>query len=295
MFRHVRLDGVSTASGILWPPMRTTPMQVLALLLVTAACSDEGRDATAVDASSGGGISGGESAPSSGAGGLGAGGDPTFGRGGTGGTPPSGGNVSAGGSGGAPLWPGGATARGGGGGAGAGANSSGGTLVSEPPTTGGSPARGGGGSGGRGETGGGRAGGTGAGGTGTGGASAGSGSLALSFEADIWPVFAKVRDPIFVYYDDSRYESCVTTGVCHGGATPGAQLRMPDPETAYGMLLDVPSRTGLCNGTLRVVAGDPDQSCLILFYETRLRDELDWVGTAEIELVRQWITQGARP
>jgi hypothetical protein len=117
----------------------------------------------------------------------------------------------------------------------------------------------------------------------------------LSFETDIWPVFAKVRDPIFVYYDGSTYESCVTTGVCHGGTSPGAGLRMRDHEMAYSMLLDAPSRSGLCNGTIRVVAGDPARSCLILFYETRLREELEWVDAAEIDLMRRWIAQGARP
>jgi hypothetical protein len=108
-------------------------------------------------------------------------------------------------------------------------------------------------------------------------------------------VFAKVRDPIFVYYDGSTYESCVTGGVCHGGTTPGARLSMPDAETAYDQLLDAPSRSGLCNGTIRVVAGSPDRSCLIAFYETRLREELEWVDAAEIDLVRRWIAQGARP
>jgi hypothetical protein len=108
-------------------------------------------------------------------------------------------------------------------------------------------------------------------------------------------VFAKVRDPIFVYYDGSTYESCVTAGVCHGGQRPGAGLRMPDAETAYGMLMDVPSTTSLCDGTTRVVAGNPDESCLILFYEQRLRVELDWVTPAEIDLVREWIAQGAEP
>jgi hypothetical protein len=135
------------------------------------------------------------------------------------------------------------------------------------------------------------------GGAGAGGAisNAGSGSRALSFEADIWPVFEMTRDPVFVYYDDSTYESCVTVGVCHGGQAPGARLFMRDAESAYEMLFDVPSRTDLCDGTIRVVAGDPDQSCLVRFYEVRLRDELGWVDTGEIDLVREWITQGALP
>lgn len=136
-----------------------------------------------------------------------------------------------------------------------------------------------------------------AGSAGAGAANAGgsSGSSALSFEADIWPMFAEVRDPVFVYLDGSTYESCVTGGVCHGGPVPGARMSMPDAATAYEMLLDVPSRSELCAGTLRVVAGNPDESCLILFYEGRLRDELAWVDEAEIERVRQWIREGAAP
>jgi hypothetical protein len=126
-------------------------------------------------------------------------------------------------------------------------------------------------------------------------ASGGTGSTALSFAADIWPVFAMKRDPVFVYPGGTTYESCVTGGVCHGGPAPGAALKMTDAATAYGMLLDAPSNSDLCAGTIRVVAGNPAESCLILFYEGRLRDELDWVDTAEIDRVREWIAEGALP
>jgi hypothetical protein len=57
----------------------------------------------------------------------------------------------------------------------------------------------------------------------------------------------------------------------------------------------VPSRSSLCDGTVRVVPGDPDQSCLILFYQGRLMEELDWVEPSEIDLVCQWISEGALP
>ena len=126
-------------------------------------------------------------------------------------------------------------------------------------------------------------------------AGAGSDSEALSFESDIWPMFAMLRDPLFVYPGAGSYESCVATGVCHGGQAPGARLSMPDAATAYGMLLDVESRSELCDGTLRVVAGDPAASCHVLFYEGRLRDELGWVDTTEIDRVRAWIADGALP
>jgi hypothetical protein len=117
----------------------------------------------------------------------------------------------------------------------------------------------------------------------------------LSFVVDVWPVFEKVRDPVFVYYTGSTYESCTTVGVCHGGGNPGAGLSMVDATTAYAELFGVASTTELCDGTVRVVPGQPEQSCLILFYEGRLRDELEWVETTEIDLVREWIAQGALP
>jgi hypothetical protein len=68
---------------------------------------------------------------------------------------------------------------------------------------------------------------------------------------------------------------------------------MTDASTAYSMLIDVPSTSSLCDDTLRVVAGSPEQSCLIRFYEGRLRDELGWVSDVEINLMRSWISQGA--
>jgi hypothetical protein len=68
-----------------------------------------------------------------------------------------------------------------------------------------------------------------------------------------------------------------------------------DATTAYAELFGVASTTELCDGTVRVVPGQPEQSCLILFYEGRLRDELEWVETTEIDLVREWIAQGALP
>jgi hypothetical protein len=130
---------------------------------------------------------------------------------------------------------------------------------------------------------------------GTGGAGGGAGSTALSFQADIWPVFDQVRQPAFVYRGTGSYEGCTANGVCHGGATPGARLSMIDSATAYAALFEVASTTSLCGGTIRVAPGDPDRSCLVLFYEGRLRDDLQWVDQAEIDLVRRWIAEGARP
>jgi hypothetical protein len=105
-----------------------------------------------------------------------------------------------------------------------------------------------------------------------------------------------MRDPAFVYRGMDSYSGCTDVGVCHGGENPGAGLTMPDAETAYAQLIDTPSVSSLCAGTQRVVVGDPENSCVVLFYEGRLgREDLDWVDDAEIELVREWIRQGAQP
>jgi hypothetical protein len=222
-----------------------------------------------------GGISGGAGMPSGGSGGSAV-------TGGSGGTSPATGGASgvAG------------TSSGGASGASSGA---GGTNAGTAGMTGGDGGMTGGSAGmaGAPPMGGAGSGGGGSGGTGSPGGS--GGSQALSFRADIYPMFAMTRDPIFVYPGGSTFESCTTTGVCHGGVRPGAGLQMLDANMAYGQLLNVPSTTELCNGTTRVIAGNPAQSCLILFYEGRLRDELDWVDNAEIDLVRRWIAEGALP
>jgi hypothetical protein len=109
-------------------------------------------------------------------------------------------------------------------------------------------------------------------------------------------VFVKVRQPTFVYRGTGSYESCAAAAPCHGSSPPGAQLSMSDSDTTYRALIDVDSRSGLCDGALRVIPGDPDGSCLVKFYIGRLGEaDLQWVDEAEIELMRQWIAQGARP
>jgi len=253
---------------------------VLGALLTVGACggdppttTPEGTAGSAAQAGAGISQSGAGGTPGGGSGGTGSstGG---AGAGGAGGTSGGSAGMATAGSGGMTAGSGGTTAGKGGMTAGdggmSGANSNTGGMAGGPPSTGGA----------------------GAGGTSSGG---GAGAQALSFEADIWPVFEQIRDPVFVYYGGQRFESCVTSGVCHGGDDPGSGLSMTSSEVAYEMLLDIPSTSTLCNGTVRVVAGNPEESCLILFYEGRLRDELEWVDTAEIDLVREWIRQGALP
>lgn len=119
----------------------------------------------------------------------------------------------------------------------------------------------------------------------------------LSFAADIWPLWSRERDPVFVYRGMGSYSGCADeTAPCHGAPNPGALLSMADVDTAYAQMMDTPSTSGICEGTQRVAVGDPDQSCLVLFYVGRLGpDDLDWVDEAEIELMREWIRQGALP
>ena len=127
------------------------------------------------------------------------------------------------------------------------------------------------------------------------GGGGGAGAVALSFAADIWPVFDQTRQPVFVYRGMGSYGGCTAATPCHTGTAVGARLNLADASTAYAGLVNVASVSSLCAGTIRVVPGDPDRSCLVLFYEGRLRDDLQWVGDAEIDLVRRWIAQGARP
>lgn len=119
----------------------------------------------------------------------------------------------------------------------------------------------------------------------------------LSFATDIWPLWSATRDPVFVYRGMGSYSGCADeTTPCHGATSAGAGLSMVDVQTAYDQMMDTPSASGICAGTQRVVVGDPDQSCLVLFYEGRLGpQDLDWVTEEEIELMREWIRQGALP
>jgi len=123
-----------------------------------------------------------------------------------------------------------------------------------------------------------------------------TGDAPLSFAADIFPLWQMVREPAWEYRGSGSYSGCNVDGVCHGGVRAGAGLIMADAPSTYAELIDVPSASTLCAGTLRVVAGDPAASCLVLFYQGRLgNDDLGWVDDAEIELMREWIRQGALP
>ena len=127
------------------------------------------------------------------------------------------------------------------------------------------------------------------GGTTSGSDGSGTGSAALSFETDIWPVLTMSRDPPLTDANDS----CSGPMGCH--VTGAGGLAMPDVATAYTNLIDQPSSSVLCAGMAQVVPSEPDSSCFVVFYEDRLRDQLGWVDAAETDLVRAWVEQGAAP
>jgi hypothetical protein len=151
-----------------------------------------------------------------------------------------------------------------------------------------SPGGGGGSAGGGGETSGSNAGGAGGGGAGAGG-HGGAPERPVSFVYDLWPILSMARDPAFAGANDS----CAGENGCHRTGAGG--LVLPDMTTSYGNLLDAPSSSTLCAGKLQVVASQPDESCFVVFYEQRLRDQLAWVDQAETDLVRAWVEEGAAP
>jgi hypothetical protein len=124
----------------------------------------------------------------------------------------------------------------------------------------------------------------------SGSSSSDTGGGGLSFEADIWPVLTMVREPPL----SGASDSCSGTNGCHAGGGAGG-LALPDASTAYDNLIDAPSSSTLCAGMLEVVAGEPDNSCFVVFYEDRLRDSLGWVEQSETDLIRDWVEAGAAP
>ena len=133
-------------------------------------------------------------------------------------------------------------------------------------------------------------GGTGSGAAGPSGGSPGTGGAdALSFEEDIWPVLIQARKPAL----SGASDSCSGANGCH--LTGAGGLALPSQSEAYNNLIDMPSSSAICDGLLHVVAGEPDQSCFVVFYEIRLRDQLGWVDQAETDRVRQWVADGAMP
>jgi len=111
----------------------------------------------------------------------------------------------------------------------------------------------------------------------------------MSFEQDIWPILSTPRSEPFSGMSDS----CSGANGCHLSGAGG--LALPDASTAYTNLINTPSNSALCGELLQVVPSQPDESCFVVFYEQRLRDQLGWVDQAETDAVRAWVADGALP
>lgn len=108
-----------------------------------------------------------------------------------------------------------------------------------------------------------------------------------------WPsIYATIVQP-----------SCALA-VCHGadGAALSGDLDLSTEAIAYGALVGVAASTAVC-GT-RIVASEPDASYFIAKLEgtqnigncgDRMPIGSNFLSTAQIALIRAWITDGARP
>lgn len=141
----------------------------------------------------------------------------------------------------------------------------------------------GGGGGGSAPPAGGGGGGNGGGGGGNGGGGGGGGAPSV-----LEPTFASIQENVFT-------PICTA---CHVGAAAPQGLRL-DEANSYGLLVDVPSAE--VPATLRVKPGDPDASYLIQKLEgtAAVGGRMPLNGTplpqADIDVIRQWITEGAQP
>jgi hypothetical protein len=86
--------------------------------------------------------------------------------------------------------------------------------------------------------------------------------------------------------------------VCHAGAGAPQGLRL-DAVNSYGLLVGIPSTEA--PSVLRVVPGDPDNSYVIQKLEghasvgARMPYGGPYLDTTTIAVIRQWISDGARP
>ena len=104
------------------------------------------------------------------------------------------------------------------------------------------------------------------------------------------PTLASIQANIFT-------PTCAVPG-CHTGATPVQGLRLDD-GFSYGNLVGVASPYN--SMIIRVIPGDPDNSFLIQKLEgtTALGGRMPLVGCClqqvTVDVVRQWIQDGAKP
>ena len=102
------------------------------------------------------------------------------------------------------------------------------------------------------------------------------------------PTLASIQDNVFTV-------SCAVPG-CHGGAGAQQGLRL-DPGFSAGNLINVPSPRDPT--LIRVVPGDPDASFIIQKLQgtqtlgDRMPDGGPYLTTATVNVIRQWIQNGA--
>src|SRR3989442_9370320 len=120
-------------------------------------------------------------------------------------------------------------------------------------------------------------------------AACGGGSGDNAPPAGLQPTLASIQDNIFTV-------TCAVSG-CHGGPTAQQGLRL-DPGFSAGNLINVHSPQD--SNLIRVVPGDPDASFLIQKLQgadgllgDRMPDGGPYLTTATINVIRQWIQDGA--
>ncbi len=110
----------------------------------------------------------------------------------------------------------------------------------------------------------------------------------------------KAGPTTFAAVQDAIFSARCTSTACHGGANPAAGLDLT-PGQAYASLVGVQA-TGAPSGTMRVTPGDPGASYLLAKIDPAAkRAGLPMpaggqpLRPCEIEMVRGWIANGARP
>ncbi|HWV37752.1 MAG TPA: Ig-like domain-containing protein [Vulgatibacter sp.] len=106
---------------------------------------------------------------------------------------------------------------------------------------------------------------------------AADGTVILSTIADVQPIFNR---------------SCVDG--CHVGRRPSGGLSLVS-GLAWSQLVDVRGSTCAPGVRMRVVPGEPDESCLWLLVERGEMPERGTISAADKEAIRKWIADGALP
>jgi len=116
-----------------------------------------------------------------------------------------------------------------------------------------------------------------------------NGQPIVSPRTGLQPTLASIQDNVFTV-------SCAVPG-CHGGAGAQQGLRL-DPGFSAGSLINVASPRD--PNLIRVVPGDPDASFLIQKLQgadgllgDRMPDGGPYLTTATVNVIRQWILDGA--